>query len=183
VIRVAVLTVSDSAVQGTREDRSGPAVSTQCRDLSWTVAAEALVPDERDAISSQLRSWADSGAANLILTTGGTGVAPRDLTPDATTDILDRQIPGLAELIRARGLEQTPFSVLSRAVVGSRGKSLIVNLPGSPKGALFSLAAIQHLVPHVIDLLAGRTEHSESTPSGDGARVPETQNAHEASHQ
>ncbi|MFL6447425.1 MAG: MogA/MoaB family molybdenum cofactor biosynthesis protein [Bryobacteraceae bacterium] len=182
MIQVAVLTVSDSAVRGTREDLSGPAVIAHCRDKGWTVVAHDTVPDDRETISSRLRTWADEHIATLILTTGGTGVAPRDVTPEATTDVLERHISGLPELMRARGLEQTPFSVLSRAVVGSRGASLIVNLPGSPKGAVHSLRVIEHLIQHILDLLAGHTEHSGSMQA-EGQRVPETQDAREASHQ
>jgi molybdopterin adenylyltransferase len=181
MIRVAVLTVSDSAVRGTREDLSGPAIISYCSEKAWSVVAREVVADERETISSWLKRWADEGIAKLILTTGGTGVAPRDVTPEATYDAIERQIPGLPELMRAQGLEQTPFSVLSRAVAGSRGASLIVNLPGSPKGALHSLRVIEHLIPHILDLLAGSTEHSAAGHTAD-QRVPETQKAHEASH-
>lgn len=181
MIRVAVLTVSDSAVAGTREDLSGPAIVSHCREKAWTVVATQTVPDEREIIASQLKSWADGNVAALILTTGGTGVASRDVTPEATVDVIERQIPGVSELMRARGLEQTPLSVLSRAVVGSRGSTLIVNLPGSPKGAIHSLRAVDHLVPHILDLLAGRTEHP-GKQEGAG-RAAETQKPHGASHQ
>jgi molybdopterin adenylyltransferase len=182
MIRVAVLTVSDSAVGGTRQDLSGPAIVAHCREKAWMVVATEIVPDERETIASQLKSWVDGGVAALILTTGGTGVAPRDVTPEATCDVIERQIPGLAELMRARGLEQTPYSVLSRAVVGSRGQSLIVNLPGSPKGAVHSLRAVEHLVPHILDLLRGYTEHKGKEQEG-GGRAAETQKRYGASHQ
>jgi molybdenum cofactor synthesis domain-containing protein len=159
MMRVAILTVSDSAAAGTREDLSGPALKARCEELKWRVVETDVVADEEKAISERLRRWADSQAACLILTTGGTGVAPRDVTPEATRAVLDREIAGMAELMRSKGLEQTKFSVLSRAVVGNRKQALIVNLPGSPKGALYSLTLIESLVPHIIDLLAGKTEH------------------------
>ena len=159
MISVAILTVSDSAVAGRREDLSGPALKQRSDELGWRVVATAVVADEQESISERLRSWADEGTARLVLTTGGTGISPRDVTPEATRAVLDREIPGFAELMRIQGREQTKFSVLSRAVVGHRKQTLIVNLPGSPKGAVFSLRLIEALVPHVIDLLAGRTEH------------------------
>lgn len=159
MIQVAILTVSDSAAAGTRQDLSGPALSVRCRELQWHPIASDIIADDEKAISERLRTWADNGAVSLILTTGGTGVSLRDTTPEATRAILDREIPGMAELMRSKGLEQTKFSVLSRAVVGTRKQTLIVNLPGSPKGAVYSLSLIEGLVPHVIDLLAGETEH------------------------
>jgi molybdenum cofactor synthesis domain-containing protein len=118
-----------------------------------------VLPDEVDLIGARLRELADSGKVGAIFTTGGTGVAKRDVTPEATRTAIEREIPGMAELMRARGLEKTPRAVLSRAVAGTRGVVLIINLPGSPKGALESLDAIVELVPHVLDLLQGRTEH------------------------
>jgi molybdenum cofactor synthesis domain-containing protein len=117
-----------------------------------------LVPDDMREIAVKLSEWSDAGLG-LILTTGGTGVATRDITPEATRMVIEREIPGMAELIRMRGMEQTKLSVLSRGLVGQRKQSLIVNLPGSPRGALFSLQVIEHLIPHVVDLLQGRTEH------------------------
>ena len=159
MITVAILTVSDSAVAGTREDVSGPALAKRCRELGWTVEAQKAVADEEAAIARAIGEWADRSLASLILTTGGTGIAPRDVTPEATRRVLDRELPGMAELMRMRGLEQTRFSALSRAVAGTRKQSLIVNLPGSPAGALYSLHIVEDLVSHVIDLLNGRTEH------------------------
>jgi len=162
VIGVAILTVSDSTVAGTREDVSGPALRQRCEQLNWAVVATQAVPDEETAIAHKIRTWADSSIANLILTTGGTGVSARDVTPEATRTVLDREIPGIAELMRSAGREQTPLSVLSRAVAGTRKRALIINLPGSPRGAVHSFDAVRHLVSHVIDLLEGRTEHASS---------------------
>jgi molybdenum cofactor synthesis domain-containing protein len=157
--RIAILTISDSVVAGTRIDASGPALRRHCLALGWTVASESAVADEIGAIAGAISNWADATTIDLILTTGGTGIAPRDVTPEATRSVLDREIPGIAELLRSKGLEQTKFSVLSRAVAGSRKSSLIVNLPGSPDGALFSLKLIQELVPHMVNLLHGNTAH------------------------
>jgi molybdopterin adenylyltransferase len=156
---VAVLTISDSVSVGNRTDSSGPAVHAHLERLGWHVAATAVVPDDVQAIRERLISFADSGNVCAIFTTGGTGVALRDVTPEATRAVIDREIPGLGELMRATGLRSTPYAVLSRAIAGTRGPVLIVNLPGSPKGAVESLDAIVELVPHVLELLSGQTEH------------------------
>lgn len=158
-VTVAILTVSDSSAAGSRLDASGPALADRCLELGWAVLDSAVIPDDEELIYDTLSNWADSGRATLILTTGGTGVSERDVTPEATRRAVQKEIPGLAELIRSEGRSQTRFAVLSRAIVGMRSKSLIVNLPGSPKGALFSLNVIVTLIPHVINLLGGDTKH------------------------
>lgn len=156
---VAVVTVSDSAFAGKRADASGPAVKARLEQLGWTVSAVEVVPDESPAISQRLSAVADAGQVCAIFTTGGTGVAARDVTPEATRAVIDREIPGIGELMRATGRNSTPFATLSRAIAGIRGQVLIVNLPGSPRGAVESLDAIVEVVPHVLKLLSGQTEH------------------------
>ena len=132
----AVVTISDSVAAGTRTDRSGPAVRERLEQLGWKVSVLEVVPDEVAGISARLSALADGGQVSAIFTTGGTGLAARDVTPEATRGIIDREIPGLPELMRARGRESTPLAALSRAVAGTRGRVLIVNRPGSPKGAV-----------------------------------------------
>jgi molybdenum cofactor synthesis domain-containing protein len=159
VISVAILTVSDSAIAGTREDASGPAIRARCETLGWSVPIQATIADELDSIARQLQDWADTGRIQLILTTGGTGIAPRDVTPEATRSVIERELPGLAEVMRLEGRRHTKFAVLSRGIAGTRGQTLIVNLPGSPKGAVESLDSIADVLPHAIALAAGRNEH------------------------
>ena len=158
----AVLTISDGAHHGTRVDTSGPAVAAHLEAAGYRVVARNIIPDERSEIAEQLRQLADNRVADVVFTTGGTGVALRDVTPEATRDVIEREIPGLGELMRARGLKSTRFAPLSRAIAGTRGRVLIVNLPGSPRGALESLDAMLELVPHVLDLIAGRTAHDDA---------------------
>lgn len=155
VIRAVVLTISDSAAAGNREDLSGPAVVSELLQLKAEITATEILADERQAIAARLRAWADAGATDLIVTTGGTGFAERDVTPEATRDVLEREAPGLAELMRAESLKITPLAALSRAVCGIRGRTLIVNLPGSVRGARENLAAIARVIPHAVELLAG----------------------------
>lgn len=161
MMRAAVLTVSDSFCAGTRDDLSGPAVASRLEEGGWQVVTGAA-PDEADQIAAQLIAWADSGEIDAIFTTGGTGIAVRDVTPEATRSVLHREIPGIAEWMRFQGMQKTRRAVLSRGVAGTRGQCVIVNLPGSPKGARESLDSVLDLVPHIIDLLRGNTEHGNS---------------------
>ena len=154
-----VITISDSGFAGERLDVSGPAVRQRLEELGWTVESE-LLPDDANLISSRLAELADSGHADAIFTTGGTGVSQRDVTPEATRVVLERELPGFGEVMRAEGRKATRFAVLSRALAGTRGRTCIVNLPGSPKGAVESLNTIVELVPHVVDLVSGNTEHT-----------------------
>jgi molybdopterin adenylyltransferase len=154
-MRVAVLTISDSVAKGEREDLSGPAVVAFCRGLGWEVMAGLHVSDDPAEIRQQLRALADSGRVDVIFTSGGTGIGPRDNTPEATQAVADRIIPGIAEEMRRKGLEKTPTAILSRSVTAVRHKSLIVNLPGSPTGAVESLGAVAHLLPHAVQALHG----------------------------
>jgi len=153
MLRLGILTMSDKGALGAREDTSGDAIRQIMTATGAEVDRYLLIPDERSRISATLREWADSGSVDLILTTGGTGLASRDVTPEATLDVLERLAPGLAEAMRAEGLRHTPMAALSRAVAGTRGRTLIVNLPGSEKGVRESLGAILPILPHAIETL------------------------------
>jgi molybdenum cofactor synthesis domain-containing protein len=154
-LRVAVITISDSVSSGKSEDKSGPAVVARCRELGWEIKSSLVIPDDPPSIREQLRQFADSGRVDLILTTGGTGLSPRDSTPEATIAVADRLVPGFAEEMRRKGMEKTPRAILSRAVAAVRHQSLILNLPGSPKGAVESLDALVDLLPHSIAIIHG----------------------------
>jgi len=157
-ILAVVLTISDSASRGEREDTSGPAVVAELEKIGGKIAATEIVSDDRDLIAAKLQEYADRSDVNLVLTTGGTGFAPRDNTPEATRAVIEKEAPGLAELMRFRSLDETPLASLSRAVCGIRGKTLIVNLPGSTRGAVQNFTAIRSSLPHAIGLL---TEQSK----------------------
>jgi molybdopterin adenylyltransferase len=168
-MRVAILTVSDRSARGEREDRSGPVLRSMASRLGWEIVDERVVPDEADQVRDALVAWSDGAKADVVLTTGGTGFGPRDRTPEATMEVCDRMAPGLTEAMRAASLQTTPHAMLSRAVAGIRGRTLIVNLPGSPRAAKENLEVIVPALPHAIAVLTDRdgAEEGHSPPGKD----------------
>lgn len=154
MITVGILTISDKGYRGEREDLSGPAIREMVAALGAQVTRYQMVPDERETISRKLVEWCAEGL-DLVLTTGGTGLGPRDVTPEATREVIEREVPGMAEAMRSPSLQPTPLAMLSRAVVGTRGKSLVVNLPGSPQAVRESLGVLLPVLPHALAVLRG----------------------------
>jgi molybdenum cofactor synthesis domain-containing protein len=167
-LRFGILTISDRSSRGERADLSGPALADFIRARGWDASLLDVVPDERAQIASTLTAWCARGDLDILLTTGGTGFAPRDITPEATRDVLEKEAPGLAEAIRAESLKITPHAMLSRGLAGIRGRTLILNLPGSPKGAVESLQVVAGVLEHAVQLLredknaeAGHVKHDQ----------------------
>jgi molybdopterin adenylyltransferase len=154
-VNVGILTVSDSCVQGTREDQSGLAIEQMLLAEEFQVLEKRIVPDDPEVIAAELKQFCDEGLVDVVLTTGGTGLGPRDVTPEATESVCDKLVPGISEIIRVRGSDKTMRAVLSRGVAGVRGKTLIVNLPGSPKGVRESLEVIVDLLGHAVKMMHG----------------------------
>ena len=159
-IRAGVITISDKGAAGEREDVSGPLLADGLREMGAVVVRQAIVPDEMDAIREVLISLADEEHVDLVLTTGGTGATPRDITPEATRTVIEREMPGLAEMLRFTGYRKTPLAVLSRGISGIRGQTIIVNLPGNPNAVRDGLEVLAAVLPHAVKMVRGRdTEH------------------------
>lgn len=171
--RAAIVTVSDSVAQSTRDDLSGPAVRRLLEGAGWTVKSAEVLPDDFSLIRERLGALASDVEVDVVFTIGGTGIGPRDRTPEATTSVMERSLPGIAELMRREGLKRTPLAALSRAVVGVKGKVLLVNLPGSPEGATESLQAILEVLPHAVDVVRGEAVHGKPSPESPRAASTE----------
>ncbi len=159
--RVAILTASDKASAGERTDASGPAIASLCRSAGHEVVAQAVQPDDRARIASTLREWCDRGIADVVITTGGTGLTARDVTPEATRDIAERDVPGIPLALVFEGLRKTPYAALSRGLAVTRARTLVVNLPGSPGAVTEAMGVLLPLFGHVAELLAGPVEHKD----------------------
>jgi molybdopterin adenylyltransferase len=165
MINIGILTISDKGSRGQRRDKSGAAIREAISPLESAVVKYEIVPDEADILAAKLADWADGGDLDVIFTTGGTGLGRRDVTPEATLSVLDKEVPGFAEAMRLKSLEKTPTAVLSRAVAGLRGGCLIINLPGSPKAVQECLEIILPAIPHAVEIIRGEvTEHTIGTP-------------------
>lgn len=171
-MRIAILTVSDRSWRGERPDSSGPGLTQAVLAQGWQVVESLILPDEQAQLEAQMTHWADTGTVDVILTTGGTGFSARDVTPEATAAVIQRTAPGLAEAMRHSSLQVTPHAMLSRAIAGIRGRTLIINLPGSPQAALENLAVVAPVLPHAIQLLSGdpsaEASHRSPFPSPPG---------------
>jgi molybdenum cofactor synthesis domain-containing protein len=169
MFNAGILTISDKGAQGQRHDRSGEVIRETLSQLDSRIIKYDMVPDEKEIIAGKLAEWADGGGVDIILTTGGTGLGQRDITPEATLSVVDKVVPGLAEAMRARSLEKTPMAVLSRATAGVRGKCLIINLPGSPRAVRECLEVVLPAIPHAVEIMKGEvTEHT--FPDAGGVR-------------
>jgi len=180
--RAAIVTVSDSVAQGTRQDLSGPTVARVLEAEGWTIRSTEVLPDDFSLLRERLAALTSDVDVDAVFTTGGTGVGPRDRTPEATTSVMERSLPGLAEMMRREGMRKTPLAALSRAVVGLKAKTLLVNLPGAPEGAEDSLKVILSLLPHAIGVIRGEAVHAApaepaqppSAPASEAAPQVET---------
>jgi molybdenum cofactor synthesis domain-containing protein len=169
MLNFGILTISDKGWRGERSDESGEAIKDRLSLLDSDVVKYEVVPDEMDTITRKLIEWADKGSLDIILTTGGTGLGPRDITPEATLATVDKVAPGFVEAMRAETFEKTPFAILSRAVAGIRGRCLIINLPGSPKAVRECLEVVLPVIPHAVEIIKGEvTEHSTESREGSG---------------
>ncbi len=165
MVNIGILTISDKGSSGEREDKSGPVIREAVTAAGFAVAKYEVVPDEKETIAARLAAWADGGAVDIVLTSGGTGLARRDVTPEATLAVIEREVPGIAEAMRAKSLTKTPMAVLSRAVAGLRGECLIINLPGSPKAVRECLEVVLPALAHAVEIIKGEvTEHTIGMP-------------------
>lgn len=167
MLNFGILTISDKGWRGQRYDESGKTIRDRLSSLDSRIVKYEVIPDEKDVIASKLTEWTDEGNVDVIITTGGTGLGPRDVTPEATLAVVDRIVPGLTETMRAETFSKTPFAILSRAVAGIRGRCLIVNLPGSPKAVRECLEVVLPVIPHAVEIIKGEvTEHKAAERSG-----------------